>query len=59
MHKVEQIFRGDLEESGSQVGIDRNELTKGINRMRKNIGKHGIPSKKIDAIEKELKKKVR
>jgi hypothetical protein len=57
--KVEQIFRGDIEESGPQIGIDRGELEKGINWMRRNKASHGIPERKINILEEELKRKIK
>ena len=57
--KIEQIFRGDIEESGAHIGIDRSELEKGVNWMRRNPASHGIPKRKIDVLEQELKRKIR
>ncbi len=57
--KVEQIFRGDMEESGDQIGIDLKELERGIDWMRKNTASHKISQKAIDIIEEELKKRIK
>ncbi len=57
--KIEQIFRGDIEESGAQIGIDRSELEKGINWMKRNPTSHGISKRKINILEQELKRKIR
>jgi|AntAceMinimDraft_17_1070374.scaffolds.fasta_scaffold04753_5 Ca2+-binding EF-hand superfamily protein len=56
--EVEKIFRGDMKEDGAQRGIDRNELKKGIDWMKKNLSSHRIPRKKIDILEEELIKKL-
>ncbi len=57
--EVEQVFRGDIDEKGAQIGIDRDEFKKGVNWMRRNITIHKIPQKKIDIIEEELGKRIK
>ena len=47
-----------MKEDGAQRGIDRNELKKGIDWMKKNLSSHRIPRKKIDILEEELIKKL-
>lgn len=56
--KVSQIFRGDLQEGGSQAGIDKKELEQGLEWMRKNPGAHGMSKETIGKIEEVLKKKL-
>ncbi|OHA13980.1 MAG: hypothetical protein A2909_01695 [Candidatus Tagabacteria bacterium RIFCSPLOWO2_01_FULL_39_11] len=56
--KVKQIFRGDMDEKGVQKGVDKDELAKGIDWMRKNPKSHEISGKKIDIIEEKLKKQL-
>lgn len=59
MKEVEQLFQGDLHESGSEIGIDRKELAKGIEWMKENPSAHGIPADKIDVVEQELRGRVK
>ena len=54
--KVEEIFRGDMEEIGDNAGIDANELTRGLAWMRANKSKHGLSDDKIELLEGEMKK---
>ncbi len=54
--KVEEIFRGDLEEEGDWSGIDEHELEKGISWMRANKSKHGFSDNQIDLVEAEMRK---
>ena len=54
--KVAMIFRADLDEPEiSQMGIDANEITRGISWMRANTNIHKISSKEIDFVEQILK----
>lgn len=54
--KVEQIFRGDLDEEADFAGVDEKELEKGITWMRENKSKHNFSDSQIDLIESEMKK---
>jgi hypothetical protein len=56
--EVLKIFRGDLYESGSEVGIDEKELERGLDFMRSNMRSHGLSSGKIDILEEVLRTKL-
>lgn len=57
--RVEEIFRADMNESRyEEKGIQAGEVDRGIDWMRKNIRKHNISERKIDIIEKSLKKRL-
>ena len=56
--KVKQIFRGDMEEKGIHAGIDREELEKGLDWMRKNPSAHGMSKETLNKIDEALKKKI-
>lgn len=54
--KVEEIFRGDLEEDGNWSGVDERELERGIAWMHANKSKHGFSDEQIELIEAEMRK---
>ena len=57
LNKIEEIFRGDMDESREEdKGIDAKEVSVGIEWMRKNMSKHHISSHHIDLLETQLKK---
>ena len=57
LNKVEEIFRGDMNEQNTRDnGIDVNELVKGIEYMRSHLNVHHISLAKIDALEIEMMK---
>jgi len=56
--KLKQIFRGDMYEKGAQAGIDKDELARGIDWMRKNRSAHGFSDEKIKKLEEHLKKQL-
>lgn len=55
--RVEEIFRGDMEEgSGSQSGIDRPEIDRGVKWLRENKEKHHLSDEQIGIVEETLRK---
>ena len=59
LERVEEIFRADIDESGSyEQGISGEEVNKGIKWMRENMNDHHISSSKIDLLEKALRSKL-
>jgi len=59
LDEVEEIFRGDMnEEREKEKGIDADELIKGIEYMKTHMSLHRISQQKIDALEKEMMKKI-
>ena len=54
--RLEEIFRGDLYESGDATGISREELKKGIAWLKTNTDKHHFSAHQIERIESTLKK---
>lgn len=55
---MKKVFHGSLQEKGRHLGIDRHELESGSKWMRENTSKHTLSKKQIDAMEKQLKKKL-
>ncbi len=59
LDKVEEIFRGDMDETKERDrGIDAEELVRGIQYMRAHMDVHHISSDKINALEIESMKKI-
>jgi hypothetical protein len=52
--KVKATFRGDVDESGLQAGIDRKELAKGLDYLKKS----GMSKETIAKVDEALKKKM-
>ena len=50
-NKVEEIFRGDLDESGSNRGISPPELQEGFKWMRSHTSEHGFSEHQMSKIE--------
>lgn len=56
---IEGIFRGDMsEEKYKDMGVDTDELIRGIQYMRQNINVHRISADKINKLEMEMMKKI-
>lgn len=54
--EVENVFRGDLSESGSSAGISKEEMKKGIEYLKKNHGNHHLSSEEISKLEEILRR---
>jgi hypothetical protein len=53
---IENLFQGDLRESGKDSGISAKELEERLKYMRKYPSKHNLSSKQVDKLEEELRK---
>lgn len=51
--KIKGTFRGDLDETGLQSGVDRKELAKGLDYLKK-----GVPKGTMAKVDEILKKKM-
>ncbi len=59
LDEVEEIFRGDMDEKNQRdIGIDTEELVKGIQYMRQHLNVHHISLDKINALEVEMMKYI-
>ena len=59
LDEVEEIFRGNMyEERKIDMGINADELVKGIQYMRQHINLHHISLEKINALETEMVKQL-
>lgn len=59
LNKIEEIFRGDIDETKEKdKGIDTEELVRGIQYMREHIDVHHIPIEKINTLEMEMMKYI-
>jgi len=56
LDEVENVFRGDMNESGASAGISKEELKKGIEYLLKNRGNHHLSSDEIAKLEETLKR---
>ena len=56
--RIEEIFRGDLDESGDFSGIDAGELERGIKYLREHKSSHNFSDEQIDLVEKELRERL-
>lgn len=54
--EVQNIFRGDLYESGSSAGISSSELKKGIRYLKRHRENHHLSSDEIKKLEKTLER---
>jgi len=54
--KIEGIFNANLnEEREDDIGIDEEEIKKGLEWMRSHLDAHNISERKIDTLEKEMR----
>ena len=53
--EVENVFRGDLHESGSSQGISKEEIKKGISWLKDHGGNHHLSSEQLDKVESALR----
>jgi len=51
--RVESVFRGDMDETGLQSGINRKELAKGLDYLKKKVSKDTFAK-----VDEALKKKM-
>lgn len=56
--KLEEIFRGDLDEAGDAAGIDGFELERGIKWLKEHRSLHHFSDHQIELIETELRKRL-
>lgn len=54
IEEIENIFRGDLSESGSSAGISSEELSKGIHWLKDHRDNHHLSSEQIQKLEEKL-----
>ncbi|MDO8482953.1 MAG: hypothetical protein Q7S86_04010 [bacterium] len=53
--QIENVFRGDLHESGSSQGISKEEIKKGISWLKDHSGNHHLSSEQLDKLESALR----
>lgn len=53
--EVENVFRGDLHESGSSQGISKEEIKKGISWLKDHSGNHHLSHDQISRLEDALR----
>ena len=58
LDKLEARFMGDLEEEGSNKGIDRKELEQGIKDLRAKRHDYGLSEDLLKKAEEKLKKRL-
>ena len=58
INRVEDVFRGDLMESGSDEGISKKELGTGIDWLRESKSKHRFTDEDINEIERSLRERL-
>ena len=54
--EIENVFRGDLEESGESAGISKEEISKGISWMKEHPHNHHLSSEQIGKLEEALRR---
>lgn len=52
--EIENVFRGDLHESGSSEGISKEEIKKGIGWLKDHGGNHHLSHEQLDKLESAL-----
>ena len=53
--EVENVFRGDLNESGSSSGISKEEMEKGLSYLRHHPENHHLSADEIGKLEEALR----
>ena len=53
--EVENVFRGDLHESGSSQGISKEEIKKGISWLKDHTGNHHFSHDQLARLEDTLR----
>jgi len=54
IEEVENIFRGDLDESGASAGLSPEELSKGIHWLKEHRENHHLSGEQIVKLEEVL-----
>ncbi len=55
INEIENVFRGDLYESGSSAGISKDELNKGISWLKDHPDNHHLSRDRISKLEEVLR----
>ena len=53
--EVENVFRGDLRESGGSAGISKEEMKRGLHYLRHHPENHHLSHDEISKLEENLK----
>ena len=56
LDEIENVFRGDLHESGSSAGISAEEMKKGIDYLKRHPENHHLSHEEIEKLEQTLKR---
>ena len=54
--EVEKLFRGDVQESGTDAGISQVEFDAAVIWLRENMKKHGLEESDIEHLESYAKR---
>ena len=49
--EVEMLFRGDLDEPGTERGIDKKECEKGLTWLKQNRSRHHLGDEELKSLE--------
>lgn len=55
LDEIENVFRGDMHESGSSAGISAEEMKKGIDYLKRHPENHHLSHEEISKLEEMLK----